>query len=194
MTLTERDKRALMLFVPALAIIVIYAATSGDSTPNVVLPVSSESIPAAELRLQRMRQTVAQVPGKETVLKQVSAELAEREKGLIATETASQASEQLAQIVRATARGGQMDLRAVEIGPPKQFGDAYGEVTVSVTTECRVDQLVNLMSDLAARPELVSTRDLRITAANPKEKTVNVRLTVAALVPKRLAPQKREAF
>ena len=194
MTFGERDKRALMLLAAASAIMLVYWAASGDSAPAVVAPTAAESIAAAEQRLSQMRQSVARVPGKETVLKQVAAELSEREKGLIIAETPAQATEQLLQIVRATARASQMDLRQVELGQPKQFGDSYGEVTVSATTECRMEQLLNMMADLTGRPELVATRDLRVNAANPKEKTVTVRLTVAGIVPKRLAPQRKEAF
>jgi hypothetical protein len=194
MTLADRDRRALMLLAGAAVLMIIYWAASGDPAPAVVAPTSTESIAAAEQRLSQMRQAVARVPGKEAVLKQVAAELSEREKGLIVAETPAQATEQLLQIVRSTARASQMDLRAVELGQPKQFGDSYGEVTVSATTECRMEQLLNMMSDLTGRPELVATRDLRINAANPKEKTVVVRLTVAGIVPKRLAPQRKEAF
>lgn len=196
MTITQRDRRALMLAVPAIAVILIYAATSPKQTVVVAPRGSNESVASMTQRLAGMRQSVARVPGKEALLKQVSAELTEREKNLIVADTAAQATEQLLQIVRTIARsqGPAVELRSVELGQPKSFGDAYGEVTVSVTTECKVDQLVNLMSDISARKELVATRDLRVSAANPKEKTVSARLTFAALVPKKLVPQKKDSF
>ena len=48
----------------------------------------------------------------------------------------------------------------------------------------------NFLAALAARPELIATRDLRVLAGDPKQKTLNVRITVAGLVPKSLAPKK----
>jgi len=35
-------------------------------------------------------------------------------------------------------------------------------VDTAVQIECRIDQLINLLAALAARPELISTSDLRI--------------------------------
>ena len=57
--------------------------------------------------------------------------------------------------------------------------------------ECRIDQLINLLAALAARPELISTSDLRITSSNSKDKTVGVRLGVIGVVPRRLVPEKK---
>jgi hypothetical protein len=163
----------------------------------VVAPAANrESIPAAESRLALLRQSVARVPGKETVLQLAAGELAGRENNLIRAATGAQAAEQLLQIVRAVARAQAppVELRGIEMGQPNAYGDAYGEVTVAISTECRMEQLLNMMSDFAARKELVSTRDLRIAAANQKEKTVTVRLTVAALVPRSLVPKRKEAY
>ena len=70
------------------------------------------------------------------------------------------------------------------------FGDNYGAVNVSIQIECRIDQLINFLAALAARPELIATRDLRVVAGDPKQKILNVRLTVAGIVPKNLAQKK----
>ena len=104
MTITQRDRRALMLAVPAIAVILIYAATSPKQTVVVAPRGSNESVASMTQRLAGMRQSVARVPGKEALLKQVSAELTEREKNLIVADTAAQATEQLLQIVRTIAR------------------------------------------------------------------------------------------
>jgi hypothetical protein len=60
-----------------------------------------------------------------------------------------------------------------------------------VLVECRIDQLINMLAGLAARPELVSTSDLRVTSSNAREKTIGVHLTVAGVVPRKLVPEKR---
>jgi hypothetical protein len=47
------------------------------------------------------------------------------------------------------------------------------------------------MTDLANRPELLATSEIRVAASNPKEKTVLVRLGLSGVVPRKLAPAKK---
>ncbi len=192
--LSSRDKRALALLGAAVLLVVIYvSSSSGPVVPAVVSPNKPTTIAAAELQLAKMRQSVARVPGKDGVLKQVTAELAEREKGLIDADTANQAQDQVLQIVRkiASSQSPAVEIRSVELGAPRPFGDSYGEVTIMAVFECHIEQLLQMMADLTARPELVAMSDLRMAAANPKQKTVNVRMTVSGIVPKRLVPSKK---
>ena len=129
--------------------------------PAKVVAASTDSIPAAEKRLLRLKQVSATVPGKEQVLQQVNAELAARESGLIQADTAAQAQAQVLQIVRriAKAQNSPIDLRNTEIGPVKAFGDHYGEVAVSVNFESGIEQLINFLADLTAQKELIGTTD-----------------------------------
>ena len=64
----------------------------------------SYSVDHAEKLLTNLRNQAATVPGKEAVLKQVSTELVQREKGLIKGDTAAQAQAQLVQILRQVAK------------------------------------------------------------------------------------------
>jgi hypothetical protein len=192
--LSDREKRLLRLLPAAVALILlIYWATKPPSVPAVVTASRPATIPDAEMRLARMRQSVARVPGKTDVLKQATEQLALREKGLVVADTANQAQEMVLQIIRkiAQAQAPPVEIRGVELGPPRPFGDSYGEVIIAATMECRIEQLVQMLADLSARPEMVATSDLRITAANPKQKTVTVRLAVSGIVPKKLVPEKK---
>jgi hypothetical protein len=195
MTITDRDRRALLLLIPALAVIgLLYYASTPKNIPPVVNATSQvTTIPAAELRLAQMRQSVARIPGKDQALKQAAGQLATRERGLIVADTANQAQEQVLQIMRriGSAQSPAVEFRGVELSAPTRFGDAYGQVTIALTFECRIDQLVNMLADLSARPELVATSDLRMTAGNPKQKTVTVRLAVSGIVPRKLVPEKK---
>src|SRR6185312_12031497 len=84
------DRRLLIvLAVLAVAVAVRLALYSGDSGPKVV--AATDSIPLAEKRLQSLREKAATLPAREALFKQVSAELALREKGVIQAETAPQA-------------------------------------------------------------------------------------------------------
>jgi hypothetical protein len=191
MKLQDRDKRALMLLAVAATLVIGWWATSGDDVPAPVVP-TVDNIPAAELRLGRLRQLAASVPGKQQLLEQVSSELQSREKGLLQADTAAQAQAQLLQILRTLGKAPTtaIDLRNSEIGTVKPYGE-YGEVTVSLNFEARIEQLVNLLSDLTAQKEIIGVNDLRIGSANPKHKTMPVRLTVSGLVKRELIPDKK---
>jgi hypothetical protein len=74
----------------------------------------------------------------------------------------------------------------------RPFGD-YGEVFVTVQIECGIDQLINILVGLAARPEMIASDELRVTSANAKDKTIGVQLTVTGVVPRKLIPSKKGA-
>jgi hypothetical protein len=50
-----------------------------------------------------------------------------------------------------------------------------------------------MLVGLAARPELIASNELRVTSANPKNKTIGVHLTVSGVVPRKLVPGKKGA-
>ena len=192
MTLQTRDRRALaLLAVAGLIWALAYRFWPAEATPVIVAP-AGDPVTLAETRLAKLRDTAASVPAKEDILKKVSADLAVREKGMITAETAAQAQAQLLQIVRrlGAAEIPPVDIRGTELNVIRALGDAYGEASVSVQIDCRIDQLVNLMAAVQSQPELIATRDLRVLSSSAKEKTVSVRLTVSGVVPRRLVPEK----
>jgi hypothetical protein len=187
----QRDRRALMVLGAVVVLAFIYwVASSSSSSVKVSVPV--ESIDRVEKGLANLRTRAAALPAKEVVLKQANAELADREKGLISGDTADQAQAQLLQVLRrvAKAQTPPLEIRQVELGQPRSYGNAYGLVTVSVTVDCRIEELINLLSTLSAQPETVATDEIRFGMANPKQKTMPVRLTVSGMVAQRLAPKK----
>ena len=194
-TLEPREKKAVAALAVALGLTVVVLAYEFWPANTAVADVSPQSVPQMEQRLARVREIAASVPGKQEILKKVAADLETREKGLIRAETAQQAQAQVITILRGlgAAEAPPIEIRATELGAIAPFGDDYGAVNVSIQVECRIEQLLNFLAALAARPELIATRDLRVTSGNPKEKTLNVRLTVAGIVPKNLVPQKKGA-
>jgi uncharacterized protein YqkB len=191
MNLQTRDIRALALLAAALILAVIYRYADSGVTPQVVA-ANVDSVELAEKQLARLREAAATVQSKEEVLKDLDANLAGREKGVMNTETAAQAQAQLIQVVRrlGAAEMPPVEIRSTEIGPVRALGADYGEAVVTIAVECRVDQLVNLLAGLQAEPELISVSDLRVVSSNSKEKTVGVRMTLAGVVPKKLVPEK----
>jgi hypothetical protein len=47
------------------------------------------------------------------------------------------------------------------------------------------------MAELANEPQLLATSEVRVAAANAKQKTIQVRLGLSAVVPKKLVPEKK---
>jgi len=193
MTIQDRDRRALLILgVALIAALLYWLATRTPSAPASAA-VPADTIPRSEKRLAMLRTALATVDGKEALLKQAAAELADREKGLIPGDTANQAQAQLLQIIGRVAKEQTppLEIRQAEFGQPRTYGDAYGAVSVSVTIECRTDELVNLLAGLSQQPELVSSEDIRFGQSNPKSKVMSVRITISGLVPRRLVPEKK---
>jgi len=192
-TITDRDKRALRILAAALVVgFIFWIATRSPST-SATVAAAIDSPERSEKRLTTLRTALATVDGKEAVLKQAAAELADREKGLIPGDTANQAQAQLLQIINRVAKEQTppIEIRQAEFAQPRAYGEAYGLVSVSVTMECRTDELVNLVAGLSQQPELVSTEDFRAGGANVKTKNMLVRMTISGIVPRRLVPEKK---
>ena len=191
--MTPQLRRLLTFGALALVIGAIVRFWPDTSSTAAVPAAAADSVPIAERRLANLRDQAAAVPGKQEVLNKTNADLAAREKGLLIGDTAAQAQAQLIQIFREIGRG---ETPAVEIRTTDGFnirplGDAYGEASVTFGVECRIDQLVNILAAIAARPELVSTSEVRVSSSNQKDKNIGVRITISGAVPRKLVPEKR---
>ena len=192
MKLSKRDRRALLVLGTAVVVVlaVELVRSRGQEVPAAA---ATESVAMAERRLVRVKQLAAALSGREAELKADTDQLARREKGLIQADTLAQAQAQLLQVARrvTAAQSPPIELRNVELGQARPLGNDYGEVLVPLAFECRIEQLLNLLADLTSQAELLAPSGLRITAGNEKEKTINVRLVLSGVVPRRLVPQKR---
>jgi Tfp pilus assembly protein PilO len=191
-TLGTIDRRTLVLLLVMLCLLVAIILRSGlsnDSSGVVVAP--SDSIPAAEHRLERLRQVAATVPGKEEVLKKALAELDTRHAGMLKADTSAQAQAQLIEVIRRVAMANGIDARGAEEMRVKPLANDYGEVSVTVTFNCAIEQLVNFLAALANEPQILATNEINISGGNDKKKNVQVRLGLSAVVPKKLVPVKR---
>jgi len=196
MTISDRDRRALIILGAAVVLggaYYWYSNSSPSSSGGAKISAPVDSVDRSEKRLAMLRKQAALLPGKQAVLKQVSLELAQREKGLIPGDTAEQAQAQLLQIVKRVAlqQTSPLEVGQVELGRPRPFGAAYGQVSVSITVNCRIDELVNYLAALSAQPELTATEEIRFGTSNPKQKTMPVRLTISGLVMRRIVPERK---
>ena len=192
MTISDRDKRAIKFLtwttVPGL---VWMLWPADDATVKPAAQALTSSPAGLEQQLQRLRSKEAQIPARQGLMKDLQGQLNVREKGLIIADTLPQAQANLAQLVRQTARQEGFELRNVSIGQPAIYGGEYGQINVQISSECRIEQLVNFLADLTKRPELIATEEMRINLGNPKDKTLQFGVTISGLVPKRLVPEKR---
>ncbi|MCU0246557.1 MAG: type II secretion system protein GspM [Bryobacter sp.] len=192
MTLTARDRRALLLLGGALAIAALVVVfTPAENNAPAATAAAVNDIDQAQRRLRRLKELIASVPGKQQELDKLRGDLATREKGLIVAETAAQAQAQLLQVVRRIARAQNppLEFRSQDIGSMRPLGEYYGETTIGLNFDCRIEQLLNFLTDLAAQPELLATSEIRIAPRNDKEKLLGIRMAVSGVVPKRLAPK-----
>ena len=192
--LSSRDRRALAVLGVALVVTLLVKFWPASSSSGVVEAEVSTS--QAEVRLLQLRKMAGSAPARQEVRDRLAKELAGREKGMIVAENAAQAQAQLLQVVRRVAKAQQppLNFRSTDFLPAAEFGANYGRISVSISGEWGIEQIVNFLSDLGNQPELLGSSDLQFGMTANRDKTVPARIVVSGIVPKRLAPVKKEAF
>lgn len=182
------DRRMLLFLMGGLAVIsILRFGIYGGGGQSVV--AATDSIPLAEKRLARVRQLAATVPGKEDLVAHAKAELNDREQGVLKADTEAQAQAQLLEITQTTARSNGIDARGMQEFRGKAVSDDYGEIWTTVAFTCGIEQLVNLLAALGNQPQILATNEISVVGGSDKKKNVQVRLTVSAMVPRKLIPK-----
>ena len=177
-----------MLLGGALVVMAVYYFGFPDTSPGSTAASASPEL--LQQRVARLRQLAATVPAREASMKEASALLADREKGMLQADTAPQAQATLLEVARRVGKLSQLDIRGGEFGAPKTFGD-YGLVYATINFDCHVEQLVNFLADLGKQPELIAPFEQHINSGSVKDKTVSVRMVLAGVVAKKLIPEKK---
>ena len=179
------------------AVVVLFVAVLfrygvlGGGNGSVV--ASRDSIPVAKQRLEILRRKAATVPAKEAILKQVTAELHDREKGIVQAGTAEQARAHLMDVLHTAAVANGFDSQgASQLPEPKALGQDYGQVAVGQNFTCGIDQLVNFLSAIANEPEILATDTINVAPVRNKNKDIAVRLTLSGVIAKSLVPDKKK--
>ena len=180
--LSDRERKLLFALVPALlitAFVYFWTEPSAGAPPVVD---TAAAIEVAKLRLDRARATAALLPARQDTQKSLQSSLASIEKRFVMADTSAQAQAQLNQIFRRVARaqGPAVEIRGMDIGSIQPV-DAYAEILININIDCQVEGLVNLLTDIAAQPEALGWRDLRVSATDSKQKRLNVSLTLIGL-------------
>jgi hypothetical protein len=178
--------RALAFLGVGLLVILIFRAVE-SAPPSVVSTAESQDI--LEARLARLRQTAATVLARAAVLRSVDNQLQNREAGMLHFDTAAQAQAHLLEVIRRLATTEKVQALGGDLSAPAQFGANYGQVAVTVNFETTIESFVNFLADLSKEPELIAPAEMHIAAGNQKSKTINVRITVAGIVSRKLVPE-----
>lgn len=188
MKIVYRDKRALIaLFLVICGVGLSKVPRSFDTSP------AETNLNRTEVRLDKLQAIAAGLPMAKTSNRQAKATLASREAGLIDASDDKLAQEKLLNILEklAQAQSPPLAIHAKELGRSRAIGN-YGKVSVTIVTSCRIEQLVNFVSDLSAQPEAVATEELHIYGVNPESKQMQVRLTIGGLVSAKLLPKSKD--
>src|SRR5262249_61004617 len=120
-----------------------------------------------------------------------TAELAVREKGILQPGTAAQAHSMIQYLLHRVGLANGIDIRGFEDQRIRPLGSDYGEASVSVRFSCSIEQLVNFLAALDQEQQLFSTQEINVTGTTDAKKIIQVRLTVAGAVTKKVATEKR---
>jgi len=188
--LSKRDRTALMLLGGAVGIYLLlqFVVLRDNNAPDsAAVSMSTDQL---RQRVARLRQIAASLPVREALLKQTDADLAERERGVIQAATAAEAQSEVVQTAQRIGKANEIDVHSGDFPAPRAFGD-YAIVYTNISFDCHIEQLLNFLADLTREPQLIVPSEERITATNPKDKTMTVRMLLAGVVAKKLLPEKK---
>src|ERR1035437_7757390 len=80
----------------------------------------------------------------------VNARLQEAERGLLTSETTALASAELQQLAKQLTAAESIDIRSNDFLPAKPAGGEYMQVPLGLQFQCRLDQLINFLTDISA--------------------------------------------
>jgi hypothetical protein len=183
MKLTRRDRRALVI-LSFVGVVVGCRWMLVSSNPKPKGEVRTAAAEGPLTILANRRKAAAAVPQKEKVLRGLIALLAVLESGLIRGDTAAQAQAELLQTLKkvTSQQKPPLEVERIEFSPPQEVGEAYAEVSVSITIQCTIDELLNVVTDLTAESEMIATDEISLIAVDQNLKTLKARLTVKGLV------------
>jgi hypothetical protein len=187
--LSARDRRALMILVPSVAVILLlnYAILPALDSGSGSAP-SSASIELSEKKLRKYRQLNATMPAQQHTVGELVKALDDAEKGLVGGQTVALQGAEVEHTVRDIANGQGITLRAVEFTQPKNVSSDYTTLGISTSFTVGIDQLTAFLNGLAASPKILSVDQIRLAASNSPatptsaaRKQVNVNIVISGV-------------
>jgi Tfp pilus assembly protein PilO len=191
MTISTRDRRALQMGAAALSLWLILRFA--------VLPLwdnwqqSRAELPTRELALIKYRQVVNAAGMEKKSAESLANRLRETESGLLQSATPALASAELQDWARQAAVSRGIEVRSSEFLPVQPPRNGYAQIPLGLQFQCRLDQLVDWLSEVRSGPRILGLSRLQIQSNGGPEKLINVSLTLtgamrAASVPGSATP------
>ena len=192
-SLSARDQRALLLLAAATAMFLLLDL--------LVLPVMDPaeklraSLPLKEKTLRKHRRLVALAADQKKEFQEMQARLAEAEKGLLSSSTSALAAAELQEVIKQLMAKQGMEMRNAAFRPVrvlKVSGASYNVVPLSLSFQCRLDQLTSFLLAAHASRKVLALDQLSIRALPSRpgrpqkpqkpQKMVAVRMVIRGLM------------
>ena len=178
MPVSDRDRRAL-LFLGIAFVLFLLLQTDWILPPPGAAVSSLGSVEAEQNKLLLAQTQVRQEPllsAEYRSLKSLEESLEDR---LLESETAALAQAEMRERVGELLEDAGISMRASRFTNVEAEGEDFAQVPLIVDFTCDVTRFVNLLADIANAQEILSTREIKVSLANPKTKAVRVELTIS---------------
>ena len=180
MKFAEKDKKALLIAGIAIA---LYAAAQFAVFPLWdTLQERRENLPIVERKLEKYHAVVRTAELRRAEAASVETRLQEAERRLLTSETAALASAELQQLANQLTAAESISIRSNQFLPAKPVGSEYIQIPVVLQFQCRLDQLVNLLTDFSGHQKHLAVSRLNIQTLGGKDKQVTVGMELSGFM------------
>ena len=188
MPVSDRDRRAL-LFLGIAFVLFLLLQTDWILPAPGASASDLGSVESEQNKLLLAQTQVRQEPllsAEYRSLKSLEESLEDR---LLESETAALAQAEMRERVGELLEGAGISMRASRFANVEAEGEDFAQVPLIVDFTCDVTRFVNLLADIANAQEILSTREIKVSSANPKTKAVRVELTISGYLPITSTPE-----
>ncbi len=192
--LQPREQRAVGALAGAILLILLFQFAIFPMMD--FIDKSRGELPLKEKRLRKYRGLVSLIGAAETDWKALGQRLAQAERGLLDGRTAALATAELQDRAKELLKQQGIEPRAVSFMAVKALAPAdsgYSAVPLSLSFECSVDQLANLLGSFQSGDKTVAVENLYVDAvpvrADKPRKLVGVRMVIRAVMLSEPPPQ-----
>jgi hypothetical protein len=180
--MSRRDKRALTIAAIAAAIFLLLAY--GAFPVWDAWQAERGGLPVREQTFVKFREAVASRAVREAENATLETRLREAEVGLLTSDTPALASAELREWVQQLAAEHSMEVISSQFLPAKPLGNDYQQVPLGVQMKGRLDSLLNFLKACGTGAKTLSVARLQIQRFGDPQKSVQVNLTVAGILPR----------
>lgn len=180
--MSGRDKRALTIAGIAAAILLLLEY--GAFPVWDAWQAERTGLPVREQTLRKFREAVESRPLREAENATLEARLREAEAGLLTGDTPAIAGAELREWIQQLAADNSMEIVSSQFLPARPLGNDYQQVPLGVQMKGRLDSLLNFLKACGSGSKTLSVARLQIQRLGDPQKSVQVNLTVAGILPR----------